>query len=160
MKSIFLLLISGLIFLSGFGVVGETCNKAIIENKVSTEFIIDGPTEGKIGTPYAYTFYLSPNSECDVFWMNVYWGQGFGWGNLGPYPTGVNNTLINCWHRFWWEPNPMTFIIQASAFCNNSEYYAELEVIMWEKGKIIQNIIFIQLLEQFPILQKILLLQR
>jgi hypothetical protein len=156
MKRIFPLLISGLIFLSGFGVIGETSNKATIENKLSTEFIIDGPTEGKIGTPYVYTFYLSPNSEYDAFWMDLYWGQGFGWANLDLYPTGINITLINSWHRFWWEPNPMTFIIQASAKCNNSEYYAELEVTMWEKGKTIQNTIFIQLLEHFPLLNRLL----
>ena len=78
-------------------------------------FTINGPTEGFFGIYYNYTFYLRPDSLCDVYELSIHWGQGFGL-IFGPYHSGENITLSNVWVRYTpFDPNPGKFVIRAVA---------------------------------------------
>ena len=89
---------------------------------------IDGPTSGKAGTSYNYTF-LAVDPDESIIWYYVNWGDGTNTGWLGPYNSGEQIILSHSWN------NKGTYNISAKA---KDPYDAEgpwgyLEVTMPKK---------------------------
>ena len=56
----------------------------------------DGPTEGKVGTEYAYTASTTDPQGDDVhYWFE--WGDGTNSGWVGPYPSGETGSASYAW---------------------------------------------------------------
>jgi parallel beta-helix repeat protein len=90
--------------------------------KQPTELIIEGPTQGKIGIPYEFSFYLTNPEGCN-FTLKINWGDGENSGWLGPFVTGEPVFESHSWDESG------TFAIKAYAReCNDSEYNATFEI--------------------------------
>jgi hypothetical protein len=118
---------------------------------------IDGPTSGKVGTEYIYTFNSVDADDDDVFYY-IKWGDGHVEIWDGPYNSGVDADIK---HTFIREG---TFKIEAKAkdFYGAESEWAEFTVTM-PRNKIVNRPI-LNLLQNFlqshhnlfPIIQKIL----
>jgi parallel beta-helix repeat protein len=88
--------------------------------------IITGPTSGKAGEEYEYTFVTSdPDGDEVYYWIQ--WGEGcptVEW--IGPYDSGEEVTLTNSW------PSKGTYTIQIKAkdTHGSESFWGELEVSM------------------------------
>jgi len=80
------------------------------------ELIIEGPTEGKVGVPYDYTFYLTEQEGCEIYYK-IDWGDGNKTEWLGPYESSVKLELTHTWYeRGWYD-----IFVEAKG-CNGSKY--------------------------------------
>jgi len=105
---------------------------------------IDGPTSGKAGTSYNYTF-TTADPDASIIWYYVNWGDGSSSGWVGPYNSGEQMILSHSWS------NKGTYNISAKA---KDPYDAEgpwsyLEVTMPKNKPVVQSTKFLQILEQF-----------
>jgi hypothetical protein len=119
---------------------------------------IDGPTNGKVGVEYDYNFVTTEPEEQDIYYY-IDWGDGIKEEWIGPFSSGEQVTRSHKWTK------QGTYIIRIKAkddYCAESDW-AELKVTM-PRARLLSNTFFIRLFERFPnlfpILQKILLLQR
>ncbi|KYK20452.1 hypothetical protein AYK21_01385 [Thermoplasmatales archaeon SG8-52-2] len=95
---------------------------SIVLKEQSTELIIEGPTQGKIGIPYEFSFYLINPEGCN-FTLKINWGDGEVSGWIGPYNTGEVASASHSWDESG------TYKIQAFAReCNDTEYNATYEI--------------------------------
>jgi outer membrane protein assembly factor BamB len=113
---------------------------------------IYGPTHGKPGEVYDYTFVSTEPNGDDVYYY-IRWGDGTPEEWIGPYSSGAEVTLS---HAF---PNLKTYYIYAKAkdVYNLESDWGILKVTM-PRTRATYNSLFLRFLEQFPIL-KILLLR-
>jgi parallel beta-helix repeat protein len=111
---------------------------------------ITGETNGKIGVEYDYTFEIN-DTDGNHVWLMINWGDGTssnGW--IGPYTSGQQLTFGHTWLMEY------TFTIKAKAKdpYNAESEWAEL-VVKVPRNKIIKDTIFLQLLEKFPLINKL-----
>jgi hypothetical protein len=113
---------------------------------------IEGPTKGKIGTKYNYTFYTTDYEGNDVYYY-IFWGDNTSNGWLGPYPSGQVATVSHIWYE------KGTFLIEAKAKDTFGEesLWGTLEVKM-PRDKSISSTPLLRFLERYPLLN--LLLQK
>jgi outer membrane protein assembly factor BamB len=100
--------------------------------------------------PYNYHF-LSTEPEENPIWYYVDWDDGTNSGWLGPYSPGKEITLQHAW------PDEKVYIMKAKAkdiFDDESDW-ATFKINQ-PRNRATYNSLFLRLLEQFPILQKIL----
>ena len=112
---------------------------------------ITGPQTGRINTPHDYTFVTTDPDGDDVLYY-IEWGDGDIENWIGPYPSN-QDVIIS--HTYSTED---TFTIRAKARDASAEYesdWAELSVSM-PKTKPNINTLFLRLLEQNPMLYKLL----
>jgi len=111
---------------------------------------IQGPTNGKTGESYDYTFVATEPDGTDL-WYFIDWGDETNTGWLGPYESGEIITKSHIWSE---EGN---FIIKAKA---KDPYdaegpWGELTVTI-PRNKAIFDSLFLRFLERFPLLEKML----
>jgi len=95
---------------------------SVVLKEQPTELIIEGPTQGKIGVPYEFSFYLKNQEGCN-FTLKINWGDGEVSDWLGPFVSGEVALVSHSWDESG------TYTIQAFAReCNNSEYNATFEI--------------------------------
>ncbi len=116
--------------------------------------IIDGPTSGKQGTYYNFTFNsVDPDGE-DVYYY-IKWGDNSEEDWNGPHPSGVDFEIA---HSF---PFKKTFTIEAKAKdisdAESNWTYFDVEI---PRTRATFNLLFPWFLERFPILEKLLTLIR
>jgi hypothetical protein len=124
-----------------------------IENNPPNKPTISGPTSGKPGISYEYTFTtIDPNGD-DVFY-NITWGDGTSDGWLGPYSSGDNIKVSHSWGKTG------TYIIQAQVKDTNDllSDWGKLTVIIPRNKAINFNTLFLKIFEKFPLLEKLLYL--
>ncbi len=112
---------------------------------------IDGPTNGKVGVEYEYTFTTIDPYESDIYYY-IEWGDGDFEDWFGPYSSGEEVTLSHTWSE------EETYTIQAKA---RNIYGAEsdwttLEVTMPLNQQIYVHPVLQKILELFPNLFPIL----
>ncbi len=114
--------------------------------------VISGPTEGKIYQLYNFTFYTtSPLGKDIYYWVEwddlaiTYW--------IGPYNSGEKITL----NHIWDEKGRYNIIIKAKDTDNLWGPWGEFELTIKEKSRAIHSSLFLQFLDGFPLLQKVLL---
>ncbi|MCK4416069.1 MAG: hypothetical protein KAU84_02850, partial [Thermoplasmatales archaeon] len=112
---------------------------------------IDGPTRGKVGIKYEYTFYVEDNGCSDVS-IYVDWGDG-STNRTAIVEPGTEIKLNHTWH----EKGAYTIKANAKDIWGYVSGWGCLEVTMPKNKPFIFNFRLISwLLERFPILQKIL----
>jgi len=109
---------------------------------------IDGPSSGKPGTPYTYTFTSIDPDEDDVYYY-ILWGDGYVENWVGPHPSGIDFEISHTYKK------QGTFTIKAKSRDSNGyeSGWASLNVTM-PRNKIFRfNFGIIDFLnERFPYL--------
>jgi outer membrane protein assembly factor BamB len=112
--------------------------------------IINGPSEGKKGNEYSFTFKSTDPNGDDVYYY-ISWNDGKDEEWIGPYSSGYELTVNHTWK------NENTFTIKARA--RDTDYLwgpeSEFEIII-PRNKVSYNSLFLRFLERFPMLQKLL----
>ena len=94
---------------------------SLVLNQQPTELIIEGPTEGKVGIPYDFIFYLI-NPEGSEFFLTINWGDGEITDWLGPFIAEEEIIASHIWDESG------KYNLQAIARCNDSNYNASLVI--------------------------------
>jgi hypothetical protein len=117
----------------------------IVQDEPPSPPIIDGPTHGKAGVNYTYTFVATNPESNDVYYW-IEWGDGAQTEWIGPYPTGQHVTIN---HTF---TKKGTYMIKAKAkdIHGVESAWATLEVSMPKNSAFTFNFFFQQLFERFP----------
>jgi outer membrane protein assembly factor BamB len=115
----------------------------IVDSQPPSTPTIDGPPSGRTGRTYEYTV-MSTDPDGDNISYYVDWGDGTNTGWIGPYDSGMEQTVSHTWNK------KGTYTIQAKA---KDGYGAEsdwgtLSVTMPTKSNIIDSP-FLRLLEHF-----------
>ena len=112
--------------------------------------IINGPTNGKPGVDYDYTF-VTTDPEGDDVWYHISWDDYLVF-NYGPYPSGEEITLSHNWSE------KGTYIIMCGAI---DIYDAESNITTYEvtiprNKEVTSNMLLLRIFERFPLLQKLI----
>ena len=113
---------------------------------------ITGSTSGKVGTPYTYKFTSTDPNGDDVSYY-IKWGDGnvTDWTAFqAPGPPGYSES------HTWDERGEYTIEAKAKDIFGAESDWATFDVKIERKSREVQQMLFYRLLEQFPILQKIL----
>jgi outer membrane protein assembly factor BamB len=110
---------------------------------------IEGPIKGKPEEILYYDF-LSSDPEGAPIWYYIDWDFGSSSGWLGPYKSG---TEIEANH--WWPLGTFTIRCKAKDPYGEESEWGELKVII-PKNKATYNPFFLNLLERFPLLTRLL----
>ena len=113
---------------------------------------INGPSIGKTGVEYEYTFVTTDPNGDDVFYY-INWGDGTYEDWIGPYPSGTIVTVNHTWSKrdYYW-------IIAQAKDVNGSVGPIGTFAVTMPRNKVLSNSLFLQFLERFPLLN--LLIQR
>jgi len=109
-----------------------------------TNPIITGPTSGKVGTSYKYTF-TSSDPDGDQVYYYIEWDDGNTIEWDGPHNSGQDVTISHTWN----ENGTYTIKAKAKDSYGAESGWGTLTVTM-PKNKVLKNTLFFNLLEQFP----------
>lgn len=133
------------------GITGwDTAGYPTVPNRQPNKPTINGETDGTAGEVYSYTFFATDLDE-DILYYCINWSDDTGEVVVGPYESGEEINLDHSWDE---EGN---YVIRAKAtdrYGNESEW-ATLEVNM-PKNKIVTHNLLSELLERFPLLERLL----
>ena len=108
--------------------------------------IINGPTHGRVGKPYDYTF-MSIDYSCDNLSYYILWGDGDTSETVGP--SGENVTVSHTW------TSQGVYVIKAKAENHFvASRWATFTVTM-PRDKATSNFLILRLLERFPLLERL-----
>jgi hypothetical protein len=111
--------------------------------------VISGNTHGKAGNVYEYTF-ITVDPDGDDIWYFTDWGDGTNTGWMGPFSSGTPHLQSNVWV----EGN-YTIRCKAKDLYNAESQWGILEIDM-PRTKMLTFSFLMKILEQFPLLNKIL----
>jgi len=111
---------------------------------------INGPTNGKTGTSYPYTFTADDPDE-SVIWYYIDWGDNTYENWIGPYSSGEQVTISHTWYK----QDTYTIQVRAKDPYNAESEWSELEITM-PRNRAVYNTLFYYLFEKFPILARLL----
>jgi outer membrane protein assembly factor BamB len=111
---------------------------------------VTGPTSGKAGTSYDYTF-TTTDPDGSVIWYFIDWGDNTDTGWLGPYDSGT--TIIRS--HTWSAKGIYNIRCKAKDPYGAESEWGELEVTM-PKSQQATYSLFLRFLGQFPLLEKLL----
>ena len=141
-KKIIPIVLIGILVLSGLGATAVTN----IKNNPPNAPDIDGPTSGKVGVEYNWTF-ISTDPEGDNITYYVDWADECGGAEWhGPYPSGEEVTIA---HKYTYEN---TFTINTLAVDENGaeSNWTYFEVTMPRNKPFNILPLFLRFLEQHP----------
>jgi rhodanese-related sulfurtransferase len=121
-----------------------------INNRAPNIPVITGPTKGKVGEEYPYSF-VATDPDYDNVYYSINWSDDTGEMYIGPYPSG-EEVILN---HTWFEKG--TYIIKAKAsdrYGNESDW-GTLEVKM-PKSKTEANLLYQRFVQNHPNLLLIL----
>ena len=111
-----------------------------------SEPIINGPTQGKVGVEYTYTFNSTYESGYDLIYF-VHWGDGSS-ESVGPSPPGVEVEATHTWHK------KGSYEIRAKAQDENGLEgpWGELQVTM-PRDRLLIYSLFLKFSDSYPFIQ-------
>ncbi len=112
---------------------------------------INGPINGNAGTSYPYTF-TSNDPEGLHIWYYIDWDDNTNTGWIGPYNSGIIITKSHTWSN----QGNYTIKCKAKDIYDDEGPWGELTVSMPRNKETSIGLLY-QVLEQFPMLQKLLL---
>jgi parallel beta-helix repeat protein len=113
---------------------------------------IDGPISGKAEVSYNYTF-VSIDPDGTIVWYYIDWGDNISSGWIGPFNSGKPVTFNHTWSKRGTD----TIQCKAKDVYGDEGPWGTLKVRM-PRSKMVTNSLFLKLIEQFPLLQKLLFL--
>jgi len=127
----------------GITVRDSTWALILEDNNPPSTPIIDGPTSGKPGVEYEYTF-VSTDDDNDELYYLIDWGDGIE-DVTSVFPSGVEAHANHTW------TNKGTYTIKAKA---KDPYMAESEwgqlIVTMPRNRVLSNSLFLRFLQQFP----------
>jgi hypothetical protein len=120
------------------------------ENSPPDTPYINGPTGGKAGTEYAYTFVTTDPNEDDVYYY-VEWGDNQVEEWIGPCKSSEEATVDHTWT----EEGTYSIKAKSKDVHDAESDWETLEVTM-PKNKVSQYEILLRFLEHFPVLKNLL----
>jgi hypothetical protein len=138
-------------------------DKALTKNEI--EFLYNNPgnqppnkpskpsgrIHGRMGVEYSYTTSTTDPEGFQVYYMWD-WGDGSFSDWLGPYDSGLTVSASHSWSKGSYN---IRVKAKDDAYSGESDWSDSLIVTM-PRNRAIQNTMFLQFLEQFPILQQLL----
>ncbi len=110
-----------------------------------------GPSRGSPGIDYTFTTYsFDPQGEKIYYWF--VWGDGSNTGWLGPFNSGKT---VHANHS-WINTGSFNIKVKAKDTEGHESVWSDQVSVKIPRNRSVYNSIFFQLLEQFPILQKLL----
>jgi len=134
------------------GLIGMKTKYVLVYKEPLTPPSITGPTSGKVGVTYEYEF-VQVNPDGDDISYFIDWGDNTTTGWTDYYTSGEWITR----NHTWYEKGDYEIIAKVKDCYGGESPWSMLKVTM-PRDKSIQNILFLQYLERFPLLS--LLLQR
>jgi hypothetical protein len=110
---------------------------------------IDGPTNGKTGEIYEFSF-NSTDPEGTIVWYFIEWGDDTNSGWIGPYDSGI---LINRSHS-WAEKSTYTIMVKSKDPYDSESTWEELEISI-PRERNAYSCLTNKIFSLFPILYKI-----
>ncbi len=117
----------------------------IIHHEPPSPPVIDGPTQGKAGVVYLFTFVSTNPDANDVFYW-IEWGDGSQIEWVGPYASGQLMTIN---HSFA-QKGTYTIKAKAKDIYGAESEWATLKVTMPKTGSLFFSSFLQQLFRQFP----------
>jgi len=133
--------------------VNDTTWALIEELPVPPPPEIYGPLSGRVWVEYDYYFLIPDVTYCDALRLRVDWGDTGPGKWHGPYNPGENVTLSHTWRN----KGDYTIRAQVMDVFGTQSDWGELRVTM-PRNRASYNSLFLKLLEQFPILHRLLFL--
>jgi len=122
------------------------------ENQAPDAPTITGPTCGKAGTGYKYTF-ISNDPEGDAVFYFVDWGDEINTSWLGPFISGDPHTISHTWTK----KGKYTISAKAKDICDAESDWSDFEVtIPRNKALFSLQPILLWLFERFPLLKHLM----
>lgn len=124
----------------------------VIVNNENTEPWLDGPFNGKVGEEYTYCIRGTEDIEAEGLYASFDWGDGTYTGWIGPYLPGEDI----CAPKIWDLPGSYLLVVQLK---NESDLWIDAwggYVTIEKKSKPTFNLLFLQFLERFPFLERLL----
>jgi parallel beta-helix repeat protein len=109
---------------------------------------IYGPTTGKPGVDYNYTFITNDPEGDDVKYIIV-WGDGYNTTDF--FPSGVEIYMSHSWAK----QGTYYLRVRAVDIHGSTSEWGELHITI-PRGKISSNMLLLRILERFPLLQRLL----
>jgi len=130
---------------------GNNMDRYPLGNFLPEAPIISGPTQGKPGIDYNYTF-VTTDPEGDDIWYHISWGDKEIIYIYGPYSSGEEITLSYNWSE------KGTYIISCWArdIYDAVSNVSKLEVTIPRDKAVTSNILLQRFLDRFPLLQKLI----
>ncbi len=110
---------------------------------------IEGPTSGKAGMVYNYTFFTWDYERDDVYYY-IDWGDGTNTSWIGPYKSG--EVIIESHSWYWGE---YVIEVKAKDIYDYESDWSYLWVTM-PRNRIVTNQWYLWFFERFPILERLL----
>jgi len=111
---------------------------------------ITGPTSGKEGTSYDYTFTPTDSDESNIY-IYIEWGDDTNNGWIGPYNSGEEITLSHSWS----QKGTYTIRCKAKDPYDVEGEWSEFEVSI-PRSKVAYNSVIQRFLDVFPLLERFL----
>ena len=115
---------------------------------------VDGPTRGKAGAEYDYTFVTIDPNDDDVYYY-IKWGDGNSTSWIGPCNSSEDITLSHSWA----ENGTYTIKVKAKDIYDMESHWGELKVKI-SRNRATVNSLFQLFFERFTLLERLLNLIR
>jgi hypothetical protein len=135
----------------GASTIGPIWNFTTITNEPPYTPMIIGPSNGKPGVEYGYSF-VSNDPEEEKIYYYIDWGDDTPGQWIGPYISG--NSIIQ--NHTWIEKGTYTIRVKVKDIFDQESNWADFEVTI-PRNKVTFYTLFYRLIGQFTILQKLLL---
>jgi hypothetical protein len=120
-----------------------------------TEPIIDGPTHGKVGVEYTYTFNTTYYEYGYEFFFIVDWGDDSPIEYVNPNWYNTSEPGLGIANHSWDKKGTYTIKAKTRDIHGRESPWGTLTVTM-PRNKSISNILLLRILERFPIFQQLL----
>jgi hypothetical protein len=115
----------------------------IVENTPPDIPTITGPTSLRVGIPYEFNIVTTDPDGQDVYY-SIFWGNA-GQPSYGPFPSGEEQVFEHTWSI----EGEFTIKVKAKDATGSWSENIELDISV-TKGRTVENLLLVRLLQRFP----------